>query len=503
MKAQLLTFSKTSAEVKARGGDLPPRGIDLGWDGDVTLNMAQQTVTIPKGRIELPAGGDARQRVRLNTQLTVTHYQTKANVTGDIHLLPSNLRHLMAQMGMAQANMANPAALTHVELKSGLQGNGDDFRMTNLDLKLDNTHLTGAFRIMPRPAPQQSVARFDLVGDRIDLDGYLASDGRSDRSARRARPRRGVVPNKPRNTAPPTSAGSSFAMLAALALDGKIKLGQLKVRQGEFSNITMILKGRDGQVAIDPLDARFYNGDLRFQAFLNARANPPSVRIEHQMTNTDVGAMLQQMARMDRLTGKANIKTHLEGRGRDWDAMSQSLAGTVDYHLFDGTLKGIDVIGQVRDAIFTLKGRPQGSGSTGYTAYSQLKGRARLQNWVFSTNDLDIQSPVAHIRGQGSVDIQRESLDFRLLTRTGAIEGLGGRTLDRLKDTDIPVRVSGPLSHPHYEVDLPNLIQQMFQEKVQEKIQEKLGGKIGKELGGKLPPGLNDVIKNLPLPLPF
>jgi AsmA protein len=108
---------------------------------------------------------------------------------------------------------------------------------------------------------------------------------------------------------------------------------------------------------------------------------------------------------------------------------------------------------------------------------------------VLSNNDLDVSTQYLKIGGQGSVDLPKNTLDYRLMATVLKFprEGAAAETANEqdLVDAQIPVKVSGTLSDPKVRPDLEGYLKGMAKQrlnqerdKVEQKVKEKLQDKL-------------------------
>jgi AsmA protein len=97
-----------------------------------------------------------------------------------------------------------------------------------------------------------------------------------------------------------------------------------------------------------------------------------------------------------------------------------------------------------------------------------------------SNNDLKIDMQYLKVGGQGTVDLPKNGLDYRLTAKVLKIprEGADPAQMEDMVDAEIPVKVSGALTDPKVRPDLEGYLKNQAKEKVEEKIKEKLGDKL-------------------------
>lgn len=140
-----------------------------------------------------------------------------------------------------------------------------------------------------------------------------------------------------------------------------------------------------------------------------------------------------------------------------------------------------------------------------------MKGTATVKDGVLTNNDLDVAMQYLKVGGQGSVDLPKNTLDYRLMAtvlkfpqeralqapQPGATEPAAAQPPAQpgataqvpaeqdLVDAQIPVKITGKLSDPKVRPDLEGYLKgevkkKLEQErgKIEQKVKEKLGDKL-------------------------
>jgi AsmA protein len=183
-----------------------------------------------------------------------------------------------------------------------------------------------------------------------------------------------------------------------------------------------------------------------------------------------------------RVSGKGGANIKLAGEGRTSDDLMKTLDGTVDFNVADGALEGADLWYEIRRARAVLKQQaiPARDSGPPRTPFSALTGTGTMSDGVLKNNDLNVAMQYLKVTGQGTVDLPRNSLDYRLVTTVLKIprEGADTAQMQDMVDAQIPVKVSGSLSDPKVRPDVENYLKGEVKKKVEEKLKDKLGDKL-------------------------
>jgi len=179
-------------------------------------------------------------------------------------------------------------------------------------------------------------------------------------------------------------------------------------------------------------------------------------------------------------------------QGATVGALKKGLNGNAALDLADGAYRGINIAETIRSAksaLGAVRGKPQAQTQAADTAqktdFTELKATFQIRNGVAHNEDLALKSPLLRVTGAGDIDIGNDAINYLAkATVVGTSKGQGGAELEQLKGVTVPVRLSGPLDAPKYQVDMAALAteaaKQQVEQKAQELIQRKLPGLFGK-----------------------
>jgi AsmA protein len=317
---------------------------------------------------------------------------------------------------------------------------------------------------------------FDLAMDQLDVDHYFPP--RTDKAEQPG-------------AASKEEASIDWSGLQGLNLRGTVQIGRLKVAQLVFNQIHMQIKAANGQLDIAPHRAQLYKGSLTGALAVNAQANTVSMR--ETLTGIDINPLLVDLAGKDMLEGRGQLILDLNTRGKQVSALKKALTGTASLRLTDGAVKGINLAAQFRDIKAKITG---GSNATHAdnkaekTDFSELSASFKIENGIAHNQDLSMKSPLLRLAGQGDIDIGAGTLNYlSKISLVATAKGQGGREAGEVKGVTIPLRLTGPLNGPTWQIEYAAMVSEMARAQVQEKIdeqKEKLKAKVRNEVNTKV-----------------
>ena len=337
--------------------------------------------------------------------------------------------------------------------------------VTGLVVQLDDSTVRGDVAITNFDT---MATTFDLALDHINLDRYLAGA----QSSRKAPP------------PPRAKSGESAGNVAAnLQLGGKLAIGSATIVGVSASEVRADITAKDGVTRISPATARLYGGDYSGDITLDQRGSSPALQLDQTLRGVDVGPLLRDFAKLQRVSGRANVTADLAAHGLASGEFVRSLSGRVNAEVSNGALEGIDLWFELNRAIALLQKQPLPAGqSSGRTKFDVFKASAVVTNGVASTRDLTIASQNLRVAGEGSANLVNQVIDYRLkaaiLKEAPTAGAASGATL-----AEVPLTISGTLKSPKVRPDLEGMARARVQQELdthkqelQQKLQDVLKG---------------------------
>jgi len=344
-----------------------------------------------------------------------------------------------------------------VTLKSQLTASPDTLKLAKLDLKLDDSRLTGSMEIQNFASP---ALRFDLALDKLDLDRYLVAE----------KPAAGAQ-SAPAPVAAQPPVALPLSALRSLDVKGKFRVQEMKALGLHSKEAQIQLNAKNGLIAIGPNQAKLYGGSYRGETLLDVRGKTPQLKMEEQLEQVQVGPLLKDMQLFNHYTGTGNIGLKLTAQGFDANQIKQSLNGTAAIAFHDGKIEGVDIaklIEQARALRDAASGKPVTAKAvqSDATVFKSLTANVRVVNGVAQNDDLVLDGPSLRATGRGTADLVHETLDYRLKVTVAESAEQRGST--------VPVNISGTFTKPAYSVDFGELLKQETRKQLEKKLQKGL-----------------------------
>ena len=368
------------------------------------------------------------------------------------------------------------AAPIKAALQSRLTASPDALTLAKLDLKVDDSRLTGSMEIHNFASP---AVRFDLALDKIDLDRYLAAEKPAGNPAAGTKNAPAPAANDSRDSGGKATPGAvteppvelPLSTLRSLDVNGKFRIQEMKALGLRSNDAHIQLNAKNGLIAFGPNQAKLYGGNYRGETVLDVRGKTPQVKMDEKLEQVQVGPLLKDMQLFDHYTGTGNIGLKLTAQGFDASQIKKSLNGTVALAFHDGKIEGLDLvklIEQARALRDAARGKPVAVKTTesDATVFKSLTANVRVVNGIAQNDDLVLDGANLRATGRGTADLVRETLDYRL--KVTVAEGAERR------GTTVPVIIAGTFANPSYNVDFGELVKQEAEKQIEKQLQKGL-----------------------------
>ena len=446
-----------------KGEGFPPAGVPIALKAQrLALNLAQQTLDLTGLALDV-AGG------KLSGALKGAEILDAPRLNGPLKLEQVSLREWLPRLGIALPATRDPEVFKRASFASNVSLTKKSADLGDIVLQLDDTTAKGSLGIADFDA---KALRFDLNVDRINADRYLPPPSEAPKQA----------------TAEEPPAEIPVDMLRSLNARGQLQVAEAIFADIKFTKLRLGVNARDGKVRFHPSEASMYGGQYRGDIGIDATGKVARVSLDEHVSGIDFAPLFKDLFESDRVSGKGSANIKLTGSGRNTDDVMKTLDGTIDFKVADGALEGTDLWYEIRRAraLFKQQAAPERSGPE-RTPFSALEGTGVMNGGVMTNNDLNVAMQYLRVTGQGTVDLPKNGIDYRLMAIVLKMprEGAEAAQSQDLVDAEIPVRVTGSLSDPKVRPDVEGYFKTEVKKRVDEersKVEEKLKEKLSDKL---------------------
>ena len=428
------------------------------------------------------------------TGLQVSKFIDAPQAKGRLKVKPFNAAKLLSDLAIDYVP-SDKTALQSVSLDTQFSGGVDGAGLSNMQLTLDQSQLSGSFSVVNFDSPE---VKFEFDLNQLNLDRYLPIE---DQSAQVEATQAAVV-EESQGAAPGADAlAVPMAILKQVNANGYFKAQQLISGGLELNNIEVQVVSSPGKLTITPT-ASLYDGSLGGDISFIDSLGLSTLRLQNKIDSVDLGKLLAAADVTDQLSGIGSLSLDLKVTEKNGLQANQ---GTIALLAKDGAIKGVDIQAIIKKAASMFSGGggggddadSQGSGEqNSETRFAELSATFILNNNKVSNDDFTMKAPLFRVGGEGEIDLSAESLNYLVkVTVVNSADGQGGEDIDKLSGITIPIRLSGLFTAPSYSIDTQVLFKLLARKKLEEKLgvsggdngssKDLLKGFLNKNLGAK------------------
>jgi AsmA protein len=394
-------------------------------------------------------------------------------LSGSFALAEIAPRAFLKDLGIEAPVTRDPSRLSRFAATGSFAWANDVARTDRLNVTLDDSVLTGRFAYDTRDSGMD----FAMTVDKIDLDRYQPP---------------------PTSAAAPASGAKSEPIelpvdfLKPLRAQGTFKVGEIRIAGVQLADFSAGMNIRDGLARFAPLKARVYGGQYSGDITVDSRAAMPRLSLDEKLAGIDMAKLMKDFADTQRLSGRGTLIAKLTGQGRNSEALTRTLRGTISATLADGAVEGIDVwyaIAQAQSLIKKHALAPDANKKR--TAFDTFAASADVVDGVATTRDLLVASQLLRVTGQGTTNLATTAIDYRITATVLKAPPGDQANMADLERVSIPVKITGSFDDPKIRPDLAGMAKERvkqevekkkeeLKEKVQEKVKDKLRGLFGR-----------------------
>lgn len=393
--------------------------------------------------------------------------------SGQLQLAPLSLRKWLLRLN-AMPNMAKTTALGEVALTSPISGDLDGLTLDGLNMTLDGSTFSG------RLSGDFDGRRLDmdLQGDSINMDDYLPSGDGAPGMVRLPGVSRAWAQREDTDLLP-------AEWLAEVALDLRLRLGELTLLDQNFQNVSLAVEGRDGVHRMSEFGADFHSGELQASGELDAREDSLQWTLSLAGQELRLGSLLVSLGHEPPpVEGRLSGEGQLTSRGNSMPLIKRGLNGRIELGIDEGRLTGANISRELCTVAAALEGGTPSREWAEGTAFEQASATIRLVDGVASSDDLVLNIPGIDLDGRGELDLGSEEFDLRIAARFSEGVDPACAVNPRLVGVDLPLRCQGQLGGDSSEwcsIDR-DALQAALDEALQREAQRRFGDEAERRL---------------------
>lgn len=438
--------------------------IGIALDSEISINLAGDELTI-KG-MELSSSG-----LSLSLNATVTQMSSSPKASGSVRLPSTDLKAALDKFGIALPPMPDKQALSNFSLSSEFSGSEQQIQIQGLEIKLDDTTITGKASAKLTKPKQLSAT---LSGDSIDLNRYVAAKQTGDSSTQ--------------SSTQQSQAELIFApLIAPLAfLDGgnsslELNWGKLLMDGLSVNTIHLASTTNGYTLNISDFSANTLGGNIKSTARLaNLKGKNPKLDYTAQLNNISLDEATKAFTDGVEAGGILTASVNGQSSGATGEQLFNNLKSDGTLQIVDPELKSINIEQSYCQVAAMVEKIPAKDNWPTGTKLNTVNGKFRMNGQTLLLDGLSSGVGNLTLNANGKVDLQAGAFNILAITRLN-----GDRTSEngcvvestKLRNKDIPLRCKDSFENAGAKSCLPDgdFVKQLAKDKILKKIGEKTG----------------------------
>jgi AsmA protein len=461
MDKQVLTVSDISLSMNNEQKNSLPITLNS-TVSKIAVDFAKQVVNVNK------LSGSFNELNFVSDNINLKDYASDLSASGDLNLQTPSLRSFLKTLAVdLPPAVIDPTVATKFSLKTNYQYGRNRLSLSPLNIQLDQNIITGSVN---SPDVKNMAINTSLQSPALNIAGVLM---------------KGLQLSM--NLLPPPGENKNWA---ASAINGNVRLQSATYTNQIFNNLELQVDGKDQIIKLLKLHTNAFRGSIDAPGVIMLQGDAPKFNLKPNIQGVQIEDVLKVVEPKFKLTGLASIEGTVSGQGNDAASIEKTLNGNLKVAVKNGVLHGINVgywlsvASQLYQSpnIQTLQSLPAPAHG-GDTPFGNLTASLNINQGIISNQDLLLQGPVAVVKGQGTIDLNRQALNYRLwISKTNQATG-------KAHSDVMPLIITGSFDNPSVRPDMDAIAKQALSNvvnKQKDRLAQKLNDQLGQQLGDQV-----------------
>ena len=372
-------------------------------------------------------------------------------------------------------------AIPTKELKGNLKGvinylhNSKQLTSKDLSFSVNENYFSGAVNANFDKKPYIDLT---VTSNELNLTPFLEKDKKTNENI--------TIQQTPPVVSNVTKVNNELNFLNSFNAKAKLDIKKLNVNKMILNNINVALANNDGVATFQNISFDFAKGHIAATGMANGKQKYTQIKLIPKVTNIDLNTFFNQMETPNDLEGLFNASGDIEVNTLSGNKLLESLKGNLSINVTNAKLNKININNIIQNAATKYtKDISSTENMKNYTEFSKISTDAYLNKGNLELTTLNALSPTLEvIDGSGRVGMTQKDLDINMNIKI--LGGWNGKsnTIAKLQKLVIPLRIYGQFSKLHYQLDIGQVIKDLFNDKLQEsldKFRNKLENRSSKD----------------------
>lgn len=388
----------------------------------------------------------------LNANVDLTHFPDNAKL--DLH----KLDYVYKGVGVPAQQLKGQISAKFDYQKSPMILSSDNFVLTVNDNKI-----TGKIKANLDKKPN---IEGSFASDKIDLTSFLPSSNSSNdkNNSRQATQKQPVVSSA-------RTKGNELAFLNSFDANFVYKINEIVINKLALNNFVINAQNKNGVANINNVDLDVANGHINANGIANGKLPTASIKLATKIANIDLGSLFRQLEIVNDFKGQFNANGNITADTINPEKIITSLTGNLDIVVNNARLDNLNIQQIVQSAIASYyKKAITTEDYQKYTELNEVSAYANLSNGDMNISSLKASSATLDLDGNGRVGLAKRDLDIMLEAKILSGWNQDSKTIQKLQNVTIPLRIYGNFNELHYQIKPEQLINALLSDKLQNEL---------------------------------
>lgn len=393
-------------------------------------------------------------------ELTIDKVSTAPVVAGRARVAGFDPRDFLRRFGQPVPQTSDDSVLRRATIDGRFRIDAETGQFDDLVVDLDDSHFTGNFTVANFESPSY---RFALTADAIDVDRYLPPPAEEAAEGERKAGDLELAPEP----------------LNSLRLQGEARVGNLKLANLRFSDVSTELQIGGGEARIDSARAKLYGGEFKGGFFVDTNGEQPTMTLNGQAVGLELKPLIEALVGDANFRGTGSFDIDLTGRGPTVTDNLRSAAGTMSFALSNGAIEGFNLGRTLCQAYNLTQKLPGPPAAPNETQYELIQAAATVADGIATSPELLARSAFMDVTGGGRLALAEQRLDYDMRAKLTKSIGLPRcESMDRLIGDSIPFTIRGTLAEADIKPDFGKILQDRVRDEIEDRARERLEDRL-------------------------
>ncbi|OTQ32564.1 hypothetical protein B6D02_01940 [Gilliamella apicola] len=401
--------------------------------------------------------------VKGNIDRNQQNFSYVADADVDLALFPEKAIIDLKKFDYTYKGLAIPTK----ELKGNLKGvinylhNSKQLTSKDLSFSVNENYFFGAVNVNFDKKPYIDLT---VTSNELNLTPFLEKDKKTNENI--------TIQQTPPVVSNVTKVDNELNFLNIFNAKAKLDIKKLNVNRMILNNINVTLANNDGVATFQNIGFDFAKGHIAATGMANGKQKYTQIKLIPKITNIDLNTFFNQIETPNDLEGLFNASGDIEVNTLSGNKLLENLKGNLSINVTNAKLNKININSIIQNAATKYtKDVSATENMKNYTEFSKISTDAYLDRGNLELTTLNALSPTLEIvDGSGKVGMIQKDLDINMNIKI--LGGWNGKsnTIAKLQKLVIPLRIYGQFSKLHYQLDIGQVIKDLFNDKLQESL---------------------------------